>query len=246
MPVSLAQGSVVFVAVSGTAVGGPLADGLARQGARVALLTDTAVETHSAVTRIAISFASRQSVAAAFATAQELLGAAQLVVHSGTPAISFISCPLESLAYNKWSEAVHDAVKCTIYCLQAAHDHFEGRSGSIVVFGPVLSLVGAAGLVPLSTALEAQRSLVKSAARQWGRKGIRVNWVAIGAEGNYSALESAVIPQVPEFGLPPAPLGRIPDIGGDAADLIGFLGSDASRAVTGATLNIDGGNWMVP
>jgi len=246
MPISLTEGSVVFVAVSGTDAGGPLADGLVRQGARVALLTDTVVEANAAVTRIATTFGSRESVAAAFARARELLGPAQLVVHSGTPAISFISSPIERLPYEQWSASVHDAVKCTIYCLQAAHEHFEGRCGAIVVFGPVLSLVGAAGLVPLSTALEAQRSIVKSAARQWGRKGIRVNWVAIGAEGNYPALESAVIPQVPEFGLPSAPLGRVPDIGGDAADLIGFLGSDAARAVTGTTLNIDGGNWMVP
>jgi NAD(P)-dependent dehydrogenase (short-subunit alcohol dehydrogenase family) len=150
------------------------------------------------------------------------------------------------LSYAQWSEASHDALKCTIYCLQAAHDHFEGRLGSIVVFGPALSLVGAGGLVPLSMALEAQRSLMKSAARQWGRKGIRLNWVAVGAEGNYSELASAAVPRVPEFDSQPPPLGRVPDFVSDVAALIGLLGCDAARAVTGATLNIDGGNWMVP
>jgi NAD(P)-dependent dehydrogenase (short-subunit alcohol dehydrogenase family) len=117
---------------------------------------------------------------------------------------------------------------------------------TILMFGPVLSLVGAPGLVPLSTVLEGQRALVKSAARQWGRKGIRVNWVAIGSEGNYPALASAAIPQVIELGPPPPPLGRVPNLASDAAALIGLLGSDAASVITGATLNIDGGNWMVP
>lgn len=242
---ALSRGTTVLVAVSGTDAGGQLANGLAHQGARVALLTDRVVETDSKVTQIAASFASRESVFAAFAVAQQRLGPAQIVVHSGTPPISLISAPIENMAFDKWSEVVHAAVKCTIYCLQAAYNHFDGRGGSVVVFGPSLSLVGAAGLVPLSTALEAQRTLVKSAARQWGQKGIRVNWVAIGDE-NYPELASAAIPKMPEVGpLHPA-LGRVPDIGGDAAALISLLGSDLARAVTGATLNIDGGNWMVP
>jgi NAD(P)-dependent dehydrogenase (short-subunit alcohol dehydrogenase family) len=174
---------------------------------------------------------------------QQRLGPAQVVVHSWTPPISLTSAPIDSLSFEQWREAVHTSVKCTIYCLQTAHDHFEGRGGSIIVLGPVLSLVGVAGLVPLCTALEAQRTLVKSAARQWGRKGIRVNWVAIG-EGNYPALASAAIPQV--LGPQPPALGRVPDIGDDAAALVSLLGNDAARAITGATLNMDGGNWMVP
>jgi NAD(P)-dependent dehydrogenase (short-subunit alcohol dehydrogenase family) len=243
---TLPRGTAVLVAVSGTDVGGPLADGFAQQGARVVLLTDRAADADSAVTQIETSFASRESVAAAFAMAQQRLGPVQVVVHSGIPAISLTSAPIESLSVDQWNEASHTAVKSTLYCMQAAHDHFDGRGGSIVVFGPALSLVGAPGLVALSTALEAQRTLVKSAARQWGPKGIRVNWVAIGAEGNYPALASADIPQVPELFPPPLPLGHVPNFRSDAAALIGLLGSDAARAITGATLNIDGGVWMVP
>jgi NAD(P)-dependent dehydrogenase (short-subunit alcohol dehydrogenase family) len=239
------QGTVVLVAVSGTDVGGPLAGGVARQGARVVLVTDRAVETDSEVTQIETSFASRASVTAAFATAKQRFGPAQMVVHTATPAIAFTSAPIERLSFDQWSQAVHTAVKTTIYSLQAAYDHFDGREGSIVMFGPALSLVGAAGLVPLSTTLEAQRSLVKSAARQWGQRRIRVNWLAIG-DGNYSALSASSIPQMPDV-CPPGPaLGRTPDVGGDAAALISLLSSDAARALTGATLNIDGGNWMVP
>jgi len=238
--------TTVFVVVSGTDAGAALANGLARQRARVALLTDRAVETESEVTRIETSFASRENVAAAFSAARQQLGCAQVVVHSSTPQIAFTSTPIEGLSYRHWGEVVHVAVKDTIYCLQAAYEHFDGRGGSIVVFGPSVALVGAPGLAPFCMALEAQRSLAKSAARQWGRVGIRVNWVAIGAEGNYPELSSAAIPPVPELGPPPPPLGRVPDIGDDVADLIGFLSNDVARAVTGTTVNVDGGSWMVP
>jgi NAD(P)-dependent dehydrogenase (short-subunit alcohol dehydrogenase family) len=237
---------VCFVAVSGTDAGAALAGGLARKGAEVALLTDTVAEIPAAVFRVETSFSSRESVAAAFAKAQQQLGTPQMIVHSAIPATALISVPIHSLSYEQWSEITHAAVKSTFYCLQAAYDHFDGRGGSIVVFGPVFSLVGAPGLVALSTVLEAQRALVKSAARQWGQKGIRVNWVAIGSESNYPALAAAAIPQVIELGPPPPPLGRVPSLASDAAALIGLLGCEAASVITGATLNIDGGNWMVP
>ena len=54
------------------------------------------------------------------------------------------------------------------------------RAGRRCSSGPSVALVGAAGLVPLITLAEAQRTLVKSAARQWGRHGMRLNWVGVG------------------------------------------------------------------
>jgi NAD(P)-dependent dehydrogenase (short-subunit alcohol dehydrogenase family) len=235
----------MLVAVSGTTLGEALAGGLSLQGARVVLLTDMSMEIDSAVMRIQTSFGSRESVTSAFATAQDRLGPMQTVIHSATPSISLSSTLIDGLSYEQWREATHAALKSTLYLLQAAHDHFDGRGGSIIVFGPALALVGAPGLVPLSMALEAQRALVKSAARQWGSQGIRVNWVAVG-ESNYPALASAAIPQVPELGPPPPPLGYVPEMSSHVAAVIGWLGSSAARAVTGATLNIDGGNWMLP
>jgi NAD(P)-dependent dehydrogenase (short-subunit alcohol dehydrogenase family) len=236
----------VLVVACGTDTGGMLAQGLARRGARVALLTDVSAEAAStSIIRIDTAFTSRQSVADAFLTARRRIGQAQTVVHSGIPATSLISSHIGTLSGEAWNAATHSALKGTIYSLQAAHDHFDGGYGSIVVFGPSVAFVGAAGLVPLCMALEAQRSLTKVAARQWGSKGIRVNWVAIDAERNYSALASAAIPKTPEPGAPPA-LGRVPDISCDLAAVIGLLANDVTPMLTGATINIDGGNWMLP
>ena len=44
----------------------------------------------------------------------------------------------------------------------------------------------------------------------------------------------------------PVALGRRPDAAADLAGALEYLASPAGRAVTGATLCLDGGEWMVP
>jgi NAD(P)-dependent dehydrogenase (short-subunit alcohol dehydrogenase family) len=144
-----------------------------------------------------------------------------------------------------WTETLQAAALGTLYALQACHRLLQATGGTIVLVGPALSLVGAPRLCGLSTLLEAQRALAKSAARQWGRCGIRVHWIALGCAGNYGDLNLASIPVGPELGPPPPALGRVPD-NSDIAPLIAFLGSSGASFLTGTTLVADGGNWMVP
>jgi len=44
----------------------------------------------------------------------------------------------------------------------------------------------------------------------------------------------------------PVAMGRAPDLGREIVPVIEFLGSAAGRAMTGATLVLDGGEWMLP
>jgi NAD(P)-dependent dehydrogenase (short-subunit alcohol dehydrogenase family) len=120
------------------------------------------------------------------------------------------------------------------------------RGGSVVLVGPSTALVGAAGLVPLLTLAEGQRSLIKSAARQWGRHGMRLNWVGVAPRHYAPMLAEAPVPAVPELGPPPPALGRVPEPSTDVADVIAWLGSEGARGITGASFNLDGGDWMVP
>ena len=134
----------------------------------------------------------------------------------------------------------------TLFCLQGAHSLLCERGGSVVVVGPSTALVGAAGLVPLLTLAEGQRSLVKSAARQWGRHGMRLNWVGVAPQRYAPMLADAPVPMVPELGPPPPALGRVPEPRAELADVIAWLGSEGARGITGASFNLDGGDWMVP
>jgi NAD(P)-dependent dehydrogenase (short-subunit alcohol dehydrogenase family) len=248
------ESKVVFVVASGANVGSRLGRGLARAGSRVAVLEDApggesadAADGAYDVERYPTSFASRAQVQRAFDAAAGDLGSPQLVLVSALPSSLFVPTDSERLTAKEWTSAVQGAAKTTLYCLQAAHSYMvKSGGGTIVCVGPSFALVGAARLLGLSTVLEAQRALVKSAARQWGRHGIRAHWIAVGVGANYSALQEVPLPNGPELGPPPPPLGRVPDLEQDVAGIAEFLASSAGRGLTGTSLVADGGDWMVP
>ncbi|MDR2188121.1 MAG: SDR family oxidoreductase [Azonexus sp.] len=225
-------GKTAYVAICGLGMAADLADGLEAAGARVAIITDDTS-----------CFASRSGVEAAFAAVAERVGPADLVVHA---AASRALCGAQKLT--SFGEAgfrcADTALRATLYALQAAHGQMAGRGGAIVVLGPAMSLVGASNLVPLVTATEGQRALVKSGARQWGRCGITVNWLAAVSE-LFAAELAGMDPGGPELGEACA-LGRRPQWAMDIAPVLAFLGSDAGRSITGASINMDGGEWMTP
>jgi NAD(P)-dependent dehydrogenase (short-subunit alcohol dehydrogenase family) len=240
-----AAGLTIFITAASPAVGVPLAAALAGTGHRVALLGDAASGGPHGAVHLPLSLRSRDALARGFAQAEERLGRAELIIHDAMPAMPAATRRVVDLSYAEWSQLTHRTVTAALYCLQAAAAHFAGRVGSVLMLGPAMALVGAPGLVPLTAALEAQRSLMKSAARQWGKNALRLNWLAL-ADTSYPQLAAASIPAVPELGPPPPAFGRAPDLKGEIASLVAFFGSAASSALTGATLNADGGNWMVP
>jgi NAD(P)-dependent dehydrogenase (short-subunit alcohol dehydrogenase family) len=231
---ALLAGRAAIVAVSGLTVGSELARGLEAAGARVALIEDGQTG----------GFTSRGAVEAAFAAAAARIGPSDLVVHAAaTPGLRR---PGKIAAMEEADFHCGDkALRATLYVFQAAHAQMASCGGAIVVLGPAMSLVGAREFVPLVTASEGQRSLVKTAARQWGRLGITVNWVAVANERYAPELEGKG-PEVPELGPPPCALGRRPELAGGIACVLAFLGSGSGRSITGASINLDGGDWMTP
>ena len=231
----LLTGRTAFVAVSGLGVGPALVAGLEAQGARVALIGDEA----------AGQFASRAAVEAAFAAAAARVGAPDLVVVAAAPSRALQPAALAGMTLEQFNDTADAGLRAALFTFQAAHSHMKGRGGALVVVGPALSLVGAKQFVPLTTLTEGQRSLCKTAARQWGASGVRVNWVGI-ANDRYAPELAGKAPEVPELGPPPPALGRTPELVADVAPVLAFLGSDAGRSITGATINLDGGDWMTP
>ena len=225
-------GRRAVVAASGMPIGKELAQGLARHGAQVL--------------EVSSMFASRAQADLSLADAARDIGDADLFVHVAATPSALVVRQLEALSRSDWQAAVHQSLLATLFCLQAAHGQQRERGGAVVVVGPSTALVGAAGLVPLMTLAEAQRTLVKSAARQWGALGMRLNWVGIAPRRYDASLARAPLPQTPELGPPPPALGRVPEAQADVADVIAWLGSDGARAITGASFNLDGGDWMVP
>jgi NAD(P)-dependent dehydrogenase (short-subunit alcohol dehydrogenase family) len=230
--VSQLQERRVLVAMSGMPLGRRVVQGLKRHGARV-------VEIRAPLT-------DRIQAEAAIVDAARELGGADLIVHASATPPALVARTVDSISGEDWDAAVHRSALATLFCLQAAHACQRASGGAFVVIGPSTALVGAAQLVPLVTLAEAQRSLVKAAARQWGALGMRLNWVGIAPAQYDPALAEAALPQTPELGPPPPALRRVPEAQADVADVVAWLGSPGAGAVTGASLNLDGGDWMTP
>jgi len=230
--VSQLEGRRVLVAMSGMPLARRLVQGLMRHGARVV--------------EIRAAFHERAQAEAAIVDAANELGGADLIVHASALPPALSARPIEELSREDWHAAVHGSALTTLFCLQAAHACQRASGGAVVVIGPSTALVGAAQLVPLMTVAEAQRTLVKAAARQWGAVGMRLNWVGVAAAQYDPALAEAALPQTPELGPPPPALHRVPEAQADVADVVAWLGSAGASGVTGSTLNLDGGDWMLP
>lgn len=189
-------------------------------------------------------FSDLAAIDSAFVQASTALGGIDTLVLAVGTAQSRQVHPLASLSPEQWRSACLDPLRTSRHCLQAAWRVLAGRSASIVVLGPNLSLTGASGLVALSVLSEGQRALMKSAARQWGGQGIRLNWLGLASAVFASELADARLPVSPEMGPPPPALGVVPEVGNGVTQTIAML--IGSNAVTGASIPVDGGLWMVP
>lgn len=238
--------ATVYALTSGLDLGSTIAANLASRGTRVAWLSDdgSAGELPAGVTRVPASFASRAGLEQAFAIALEQLGPPSQVVMSALPRAALQAQDVAAMSDDDWHAACGAAMKSVLYGLQASHAQMAQGGGSIVVIGPSLSLAGAPQLVALSTAVEGQRGLVKSTARQWGRLGLSVNWIAAAPRALSPLFDGLTLPAKAD--AVPVAMGRPLDLGAEIVPVIEFLGSAAGRVMTGATLVLDGGEWMLP
>lgn len=193
---------------------------------------------------LAADFTDLASLESAFVRARDELGAIDALVIAVGSAQSRQVQSLTSLSAKQWQSACLDPLRTSRHCLQAAWRMLAGQPASIVLLGPDLALTGAPGLVALSVLSEGQRGLMKSAARQWGGQGIRLNWLGVASTVFAAELADARLPQSPELGPPPPALGAAPAIAGGVAASIAMLIN--SSHVTGASIPVDGGLWMVP
>ncbi|HSW03572.1 SDR family oxidoreductase [Aquabacterium sp.] len=240
--------AVIYVVTCGLDIGSPITAALSGRGARVAWLSDGSeppvAEIGNGVTRFDAGFGARAELELAFTAARDKLGPPTQVIISALPLAALQPQDIVTLDDEAWRASCSAAMKGVLYALQASFTQMEGRGGSVVVVGPSLSLAGAPRLVALSTAVEGQRGLVKSTARQWGQRGITVNWVAASALALSPRFDGLPLPSKADAVM--VALGRPLSLGAEITPVIEFLGSPAGRVMTGATLLLDGGEWMLP
>ncbi len=233
---ALGRGLAVALGRAGADVGllGPDLDSLGSAAADVA---DASAE----VARFAIAYGSRAEVEAVFTEAVRTLGPIDIVLHTAVDPVAVEPMMLADVDEDRWEAVWEATMRSSLLCCQAAFTEMAGRGGRIIFSTPTVSMSGAAGLVPYTAAVEGQRLLAKSAARQWGSYRITVNCVAPAPAD--AGAEDGGRHHLP---LNPAPLGGPGDPETDLGPVVVFLASDAGHFVTGATICVDGGVWMAP
>lgn len=132
----------------------------------------------------------------------------------------------------------------SLQLMQLCHPHMVKQGGgSIINMGTSYSIRCEPGFLAYAASKEAIRTLTKTAAREWGKQGIRVNTI----------LPSALTPKsiwyledsgTYDFELSKVAMGRFGEPR-DIAPTAIFLASDASNFVTGQTIGVEGGAIML-
>jgi len=141
-----------------------------------------------------------------------------------------------------WDHSLRVMLTAAMYGMKAAIPHMlEQGGGSIISTSSIYGHVSSAGNAPYATAKAGLINLTRTAAIEYGRKGIRVNAICPGA------VDTPMLDAVVGLGLKSREaiaemhaLGRTiqPD---EIANLVFFLASDESSGITGQSIIIDGG-----
>jgi len=132
----------------------------------------------------------------------------------------------------------------SLQLMQLCHPHMVAQGGgSIINMGSSYGIRCEKGFLAYAASKEAIRALTKTAAKEWGSQGIRVNTILP------SALTPKSIWYLEESGtydleLSKVAMGRF----GEAKDIAPtaiFLASDESDFVTGQTIGVEGGATML-
>ena len=241
---------VVLVTGGGGGIGRASALAFARAGAKVAVTDRDVLAGEETTAQVRALGAEAVFIAAdVMQAAQVQAMVAQVVAHFGRLDCAFNNAGIEEehMRLADCEEATFDRimgvnVKGVWLCMkyQIAQMLTQG-GGAIVNTASVAGLVGAPKMSAYSASKHAVMGLTKSAAVEYGRKGIRVNAVCPGVIRT-PMLDRAIAadPKVATTVAGAHPVGRIGEAD-EVAAVVLWLSSDAASFVTGLAHTVDGG-----
>ena len=243
-------GKTIAVIGAGSGIGQAVAIGAAQQGGHVICLdlnADGAAATAATITKArgsadsgAVDITNVTSVRDALANS--LHGRSGLDGLVCTPAIN-VRKPILKYTGEEFDRVVNVNLRGNFNVLQAAGQLMVlQKSGSIVLFSSIRSLVTEPGQSAYSMTKAGIVQLVRTAATEWGEQGVRVNAVGPGVVETPLTAPIKAQPEWYKAYADKTPMKRW----AKAAEMAGptiFLLSDAASYVTGTILFADGG-WL--
>jgi NAD(P)-dependent dehydrogenase (short-subunit alcohol dehydrogenase family) len=179
-------------------------------------------------------------VAAAVAATSQYAGRIDYVVHcAGITRDALIA----KMSDEEWSSVLATNLDSAFYLLRSAGSALrDAGGGAIVLVSSINAERGKAGQANYAASKAGLNALAKTAAREMGRFGIRVNVVEPGWID--TPMTAALSPDLRNRAIGETLLGRIgrPE---DVAGAVLFLCSDLSQHITGQVLRVDGGQLVV-
>lgn len=233
------EGRVALVAGGGGGIGRAVTDSLLAVGARVVSL-DRA-EHPAAVGGLsrACDLADSAQVRAAVAAVAREQGRLDLLVHCAGITRDGL---LLKLRDEDWREVLATNLDSAFYLLRSAAPEMRAAGGgAVVLVSSINGERGKAGQANYAASKGGLNALARTAARELGRHGIRVNVVAPGWID--TPLTAALPGELRQRALEETALERLgqPE---DVAGAVLFLCSELGRHVTGQVLRVDGGQLI--
>lgn len=255
------KNKVAFITGAGSGIGAATARHFAKEGAKVALLSRTADEIESVRDEITKEGGEAIAITADISKARDIQNAIKettdkwdtIDIVFANAGINGTWAPLEDLSVEDWDKTIEINLKGTFMTVKYALPYLKKKGGSIIVTASVngTRMFSNTGATAYACSKAAQVAFVKMIAVELGDYHIRANVICPGA------IETNIDDNTERADLKGAgvkvdyPEGQIPLTGGEpgtseqVAELVAFLGSDASSHISGTEIWIDGAQSLL-
>jgi NAD(P)-dependent dehydrogenase (short-subunit alcohol dehydrogenase family) len=241
-------GASVFITGGGSGIGAAFTEGFLRQGAKVAFVQrrdaadfveEMAVATGNRPLFLPCDITDTAALKGAIAAAAEAHGPVTILINNAANDQRHTTLEVDEDFWD-WSQSIN--LKAYFFGCQAAIAAMKeaGLPGSIINISSISYMMGNAGYPAYTTANGGITAMTRSLAREFGPDRIRVNAVAPGWVLTDKQLEMWAKPEDLAAHMERMCLKEHLK----PADIVGgvlFLASEASRAMTGQVMVIDGG-----
>src|SRR6476659_5545936 len=245
------HGKVAFITGGATGITGGIARAFAEHGAKLAITSrkeenliakkQFVEENGGECLAVAADVREYSALETAIQKTLDHYGRIDIVVNGA--AGNFL-CAANELSPNGFGTVVDIDTKGTFNVCRAAFEALKESRGQVINISATLHYLATPMQIHVSAAKAGVDAITRNLSVEWGRHGVRVNGIAPGPIEDTEGMKRLLIPELKDKIVRKIPMqrfGRIADIENAAL----FLASDAAGYITGLTLVVDGGSWLL-
>jgi NAD(P)-dependent dehydrogenase (short-subunit alcohol dehydrogenase family) len=243
------DGKVAVVTGAAQGIGGAIADGLAREGARIVVADLRGAEQAAAQypdgVGLTIDVSSEQDVVRMVEETVERCGSLDVLVNNAGLYATLEMRPFTEIPVEEWRRVMDvNVASMFLTCRAAVPVMREAGGGAIVNISSGTPFRGVPFLLHYVTSKGAIVAFTRALAKELGKDGVRVNCVAPGFTMSQGVLDNPeVIEKLRDISVAARTIQRdqVPE---DVVGAVVYLAGPTASFVTGQTIVIDGGQYF--